>query len=109
VPPQTVPSVRLPASPKALRARRNISSEALRVNARSMIPARIDPLRHKPGHPRRKSFGLARAGSGNGKNWALACGGGAKLFGVQVVNPGFGHVPSRIRTATPDVQPLREG
>ena len=71
-------------------------------------PARIDPLRHEPGHPRRKSFGLARAGPRNGKNWALACGGSAKLFGVQIVNPGFGHVPSRIRAATPDVQPLRE-
>jgi hypothetical protein len=34
---QTVPSVRLPVSPKALLARRNISSEALRVNVRSMI------------------------------------------------------------------------
>ena len=32
-------------------------------------PARIDPLRHEPSHPRRKSFGLASAGSGNGKNW----------------------------------------
>jgi hypothetical protein len=70
-------------------------------------PARIDPLRHKPGHPRRKSFGLARAGPRNGKNRALACGGSAKLFGVQIVNPGFGHVPSRIRTTRPDVQPLR--
>ena len=39
---------------------------------------------------------------------ALACGGSAKLFGVQIVNPEFGHVPLRIRTATPDVQPLRE-
>ena len=37
MPPQTVPSVRLPVSPKALLARRNISSEALRVNVRSMI------------------------------------------------------------------------
>ena len=37
MPPQTVPSVRLPDSPKALRARRNISSEALRVNLRSII------------------------------------------------------------------------
>jgi hypothetical protein len=37
VPPQTVPSVRLPVSLRALRARRNISSEALRVNVRSMI------------------------------------------------------------------------
>jgi hypothetical protein len=71
-------------------------------------PAGIDPLRHEPSHPRRKSFGLARAGSGNGKNWALARGGSAKLFGVQIVNPGFGHVPSRIRPATPDVQPLRK-
>ena len=71
-------------------------------------PARIDPLRHEPGHPRRKSFGLARAGPGNGKNWALACSGSAKLFGVQVVNPRFGHIPLRIRPATPDVQPLRE-
>ncbi|MGB7790733.1 MAG: hypothetical protein WBL39_05945, partial [Terrimicrobiaceae bacterium] len=44
----------------------------------------------------------------NGKNWALACGGGAKLFGVQIVNPEFGHVPDRIRAATPGVQPLRE-
>ena len=26
----------------------------------------------------------------------------------QIVNPGFGHGPSRIRAATPDVQPLRE-
>jgi hypothetical protein len=34
---QTVPSARLPVSPKALPARRNISSEALRVNVRSMI------------------------------------------------------------------------
>ena len=25
----------------------------------------------------------------------------------QIVNPEFGHVPLRIRTATPDVQPLR--
>ena len=33
-------------------------------------PARIDPLRNEPGHPRRESFGLARAGPGNGKNWA---------------------------------------
>ena len=71
-------------------------------------PARIDPLRHEPGHPRRKSFGLARAGPRNGKNRALAHSGSAKLFGIQIVNPGFGHVPSRIRTATPDVQPLRE-
>ncbi|MGB7840959.1 MAG: hypothetical protein WBL40_22900, partial [Terrimicrobiaceae bacterium] len=51
---------------------------------------------------------LPRAGPRNGKNWALACGGSAKLFGVQIVNPGFGHVPSRIRAGTPDVQPLRE-
>jgi hypothetical protein len=50
-------------------------------------PARIDSLRHEPGHPRRKSFGLARAGPRNGKNWALACSGSAKLFGVQIVNP----------------------
>ena len=67
-----VPSVRLPVSPKALRARCNISSEALRVNVRSHDPGGIDPLRHEPSHPRRKSFGLARAGSGNGKHWALA-------------------------------------
>jgi hypothetical protein len=39
MPPQTVPSVRLPDSPRALRARRNTSSEALRVNVRSMIRA----------------------------------------------------------------------
>jgi hypothetical protein len=72
-------------------------------------PARIDSLRHEPSHPRRKSFGLARAGSGNGKNWSPARGGGAELFGVQIVNPGFGHRASRIRAATRDVQPLREG
>ena len=70
-------------------------------------PARIDPLRNEPGHSRRKSFCLARAGPRNGENRALACGGSAKLFGVQIVNPGFGHVPSRIRADTPDVQPLR--
>ena len=40
MPPQTVPSVRLPVSPEALLARRNISSEALCVNARSMIRPR---------------------------------------------------------------------
>src|SRR4029077_11884115 len=49
-------------------------------------PARIDPLRNEPGHPRRESFGLARAGPGNGKNWALARGGSAKLFRVQIVS-----------------------
>ena len=53
-------------------------------------PARIDPLRHEPGHPCRKSLCLARAGPCNGENRALACGGGAKLFGVQIANPRLG-------------------
>jgi hypothetical protein len=44
-----------------------------------------------------------------GENRALACGGGAKLFGVQIVNPEFGPGHPRIRAATLDVQPLREG
>jgi hypothetical protein len=54
-------------------------------------------------------FGFARAGPRNGENRALACGGSAKLFGVQIVNPEFGHGPSRICAAARDVQPLREG
>ena len=107
MPPQTVPSARLTDSPKAVLARRNISSEALRVNVRSIIRPGSIPC--DTSHPRRKSFGLARAGPRNGENRALACGGSATLFGIQIVNPEFGHGPSRICVATRDVQPLREG
>ena len=108
MPPQTVPSVRLPDSPKALRARRNISSEALRVNVRSMIRPGSIPCDTSQATRAARAFGLARAGPRNGENRALACGGSAKLFGVQIVNPEFGHGPSRICAATRDVQPLRE-
>jgi hypothetical protein len=72
---------------------RNISSEALRVNVRSMIRPGSIPCETSQATRAAKSFCLARAGPRNGKNWALACGGGAKLFGVQIVNPRFGHCP----------------
>jgi hypothetical protein len=100
--------VRLPVSPKALLARRNISSEALRVNVRSMIRPGSIPCDTSQATRDARVLVLPVPAPGNGKNWALARGGSAKLFGVQIVNPGFGHVPSRIRAATPDVQPLRE-
>jgi hypothetical protein len=85
-------SVRLPVSPKALLARRNISSEALRVNVRSMIrPGSIPATRAGPPAP--QEFWSCPCRPRNGKNRALACGGSAKLFGVQIVNPGFGIAP----------------
>ena len=90
MPAQTVPSVRLSVSPKARLARRNISSKALRVNVRSMIRPGSIPCDTSQAIRTAGVLVLPSAGPRNGKNWALACGGDAKLFGVQIANPRLG-------------------
>jgi hypothetical protein len=109
VPSQTVPILLLPLSPKALRARRNISSEALRVNVRSMTRPGLIPCDTSQATRAAKVLVLLVPAPRNGKNRTLARGGSADLFGIQIVNPRFGHVPSTICAATPDVRPLTEG
>jgi len=103
-----IPSVRLPVSPNALLARRNISSEALRVNVRSMIRPGSIPCDTSQATRAARVLVLPVPAPAMVRTGPLAHSGSAKLFGVQIVNPEFGHGPSRIRTVTPDVQPLRE-